>query len=150
MLVKLKLMLQYYTPHDLVKQVLYYADKTTIASANAQWKLPNYMPTPMNILPIIDVSGSMTTQVPGTTIRALDIAIGLGLYFAEHNHGEFKDTWINFASKPKIQKLKGDSLTERVMNLDYDDWSTSTNLQAVFNLIAPISLELQRQHLKCY
>lgn len=129
-------------PHDLVKQVLYYADKTTIESANAQWKnLPNYMPTPMNILPIIDVSGSMTTKVPGTTARALDIAIGLGLYFAEHNHGEFKDTWINFSDKPKVQKLKGDSLSERVNNLDYQDWSITTNLQAVFNLIAPISLK---------
>ena len=129
-------------PHDLIKQVLSYPDKTTIASANAQWKnLPNYMPTPMNILPIIDVSSSMTTPVPGTTVSALDIAIGLGLYFAEHNHGEFKDTWINFSDKPKIQKLKGDSLSERVMNLDYRDWRISTNLQAVFDLIAPISLK---------
>lgn len=128
-------------PHDIVRQVRF-GGSTIVKAGNAQWlNLPNYMTTPMNILPIIDVSGSMTCPVPGTTVSALDIAIGLGLYFAEHNHGEFKDTWINFSDKPRIQKLKGDSLSERVKNLDYRDWRMSTNLQAVFDLIAPISLK---------
>ena len=130
-------------PHDIVSRAMsYMSGKTEIAAANAQWKnLPNFMPTPMNILPIIDVSGSMTTSVPGTTVRALDIAIGLGLYFAEHNHGEFKDTWINFSSKPSVQKLKGTSLSERINNLDFRDWSQRTNLQVVFDLMIPLSLK---------
>ena len=126
-------------PHDIVRSARYGAD-TIIKAANAQWlNLPNYMTTPMNILPIIDVSGSMTCPVPGTSVSALDISIGLGLYFSEHNHGEYKDIWINFSERPKVQKLSGSSLYARISNMDTRDWSMSTNIQAVFDLIIKTS-----------
>ena len=132
-------------PHDLAHISLKavrsrYHDATEVKSADAQWKnLPNYVTTPMNILPIIDVSGSMSCSVPGTQVQAIDISIGLGLYFAEHNHGEYKDVWLNFSDRPKVQVLKGNSLSERVQNLDYKDWGMSTNIQAVFDLIIKTS-----------
>lgn len=129
-------------PHDLAKVALRsrYHNTTEVKSADAQWKnLPNYVTTPMNILPIIDVSGSMSCSVPGTQVQAIDISIGLGLYFAEHNHGEYKDVWLNFSDRPKVQVLKGNSLSERVQNLDYKDWGMSTNIQAVFDLIIKTS-----------
>lgn len=129
-------------PHDLAKIALRsrYHNATEVKAADAQWKnLPNYVTTPMNILPIIDVSGSMSCAVPGTQAQAIDISIGLGLYFAEHNHGEYKDVWLNFSDRPKVQVLKGNSLSERVQNLDYNDWGMSTNIQAVFDLIIKTS-----------
>ena len=129
-------------PHDLAKIALRsrYHSGTEVKAADAQWKnLPNYVTTPMNILPIIDVSGSMSCAVPGTQAQAINISIGLGLYFAEHNHGEYKDVWVNFSDRPKVQVLKGNSLSERVQNLDYNDWGMSTNIQAVFDLIIKTS-----------
>lgn len=129
-------------PHDLARIALRsrYSSSTEVKSADAQWRnLPNYMTTPMNILPIIDVSGSMSCAVPGTTAQAIDISIGLGLYFAEHNHGEYKDVWINFSDRPTVQKLNGSSLSERVQSLDYNNWGMSTNIQAVFDLIIKTS-----------
>lgn len=131
-------------PHDLAKIASrrnnYRASTTEIKAADAQWKnLPNYITTPMNILPIIDVSGSMTCSVPGTTATALDISTGLGLYFAEHNHGEYKDVWLNFSTTPKVQVLKGSTLSERLKNLDYNEWGLYTNIQAVFDLIIKTS-----------
>ena len=126
-------------PHDIVRQVRF-GGATEIKAGNAQWlNLPNYMTTPMNILPIIDVSGSMTCQVPGTSVSALDVSIGLGLYFSEHNHGEYKDVWLNFSERPSVQKLSGSTLHERISKMDTRDWSMSTNIQAVFDLIIKTS-----------
>lgn len=132
-------------PHDLVSKLgissYSRASATEIKAVNAQWaNLPNYMTTPMNILPIIDVSGSMSCGVPGTTVAALDIAVGLGLYFAEHNHGAYKDVWLNFSTKPSVQKLKGSTISERISNMNMNDWSMSTNLQAVFDLVLQTSI----------
>lgn len=126
-------------PHDIARSARY-GNLTKTSAANAQWlNLPNYMTTPMNILPIIDVSGSMNCSVPGTSVSAMDVSIGLGLYFSEHNHGEYKDVWINFSEKPKVQKLSGSSLDQRIRNLDYRDWGMRTNIQAVFDLIISTS-----------
>ena len=126
-------------PHDIVRQVRF-GGSTIVKAGNAQWlNLPNYMTTPMNILPIIDVSGSMTCSVPGTTVSALDVSIGLGLYFSEHNHGEYKDVWLNFSERPSVQKLSGSTLHERISKMDTRDWSMSTNIQAVFDLIIKTS-----------
>ena len=126
-------------PHDIVRSARY-GSPIERKAADAQWlNLPNYMTTPMNILPIIDVSGSMSCSVPGTSVSAMDISIGLGLYFSEHNHGEYKDIWINFSDKPKVQNLSGSSLSQRLLHMDTRDWSMSTNIQAVFNLIIKTS-----------
>ena len=127
-------------PHTLAMVALRYRHGTEVDAADAQWKnLPNYMTTPMNILPVIDVSGSMATQVPGTNTSAVSIAVGLGLYFSERNFGEYKDVWVNFSTHPTVQKLKGDKLSERVKNLNYNNWSSSTNIQRVFDLIISTS-----------
>ena len=133
-------------PHDLVASLKIgrgYGSRpssTEVKAINSQWaNLPNYMTTPMNILPIIDVSGSMKCSVPGTSVSAIDIAIGLGLYFSERNHGAYKDVWLNFSEKPTVQKLRGSTVSERIMNMNMLDWSMSTNLQAVFDLILATS-----------
>jgi hypothetical protein len=109
-------------PHDIVKMIrstsMYEfkesrADDSSIKTANALWKsLPNYMEEAVNVLPIIDVSGSMYSDARGTSARCIEIAIGLGLYFAEHNTGSYKDVWMNFSQKPEIMKLKGNRLSE--------------------------------------
>ena len=126
-------------PHDIVRSARY-GGTTVVKAANAQWlNLPNYMTTPMNILPIIDVSGSMTCPVPGTSVSALDVSIGLGLYFSEHNHGEYKDVWLNFSTRPRVQKLSGSTLSERISKMDTRDWGMSTDIQAVFDLIIKTS-----------
>jgi len=128
-------------PHEIVYKARQYNDIEQI-QANALWtNLPNYMEeNQMNILPIIDTSGSMGSIVY-KPYSCLDIAIGLGLYFAEHNTGDFKDIWCNFSDRPTFMKLEGKTITQRVKNLDYDNWNMSTNLQAVFNMILPISVK---------
>lgn len=120
-------------PHEIVHTI----DKSS-ETADALWaNLPDYMAgsESFSILPIIDLSSSMRVPIYGSSISCMRTAIGLGLYFAEHNKGDFKDVWCNFSATPNFYKLKGNTLSERVKNLDYNNWGGTTNLQAVFDLI---------------
>lgn len=113
-------------PHDIYKSYKAGGDE---ASINAQWNcLPNYLEnSEERILPVCDVSGSMT----GTP---MDISVSLGLYFSERNKSVFKDAFITFSETPKLHHLKG-VLSQRIQQLESADWGMSTNLVAVFELI---------------
>lgn len=109
------------------------------AVANEQWKaLPNYMEGANDmILPVVDVSGSMTTAAGAgktVTITCMDVAVSLGLYISERNEGPFKDAFITFSDNPKLQVLSG-SLEDRYAQMSNSDWGMSTNLEATFKLI---------------
>lgn len=115
-------------PYDVIKSVRY-GDKIV---AQAQWDaLPNYMGD-ASILPLVDVSGSMTCRVGGTgTMTCLDIALSLGLYCADKNKGKFKDTFLTFSAQPQLLHLKGDLLA-KLDQMECSKWGMNTNLHAAF------------------
>lgn len=114
-------------PHDLVRAYLAW-NSNQDQTIEAQWKaLPNYITGTNKLLPICDVSGSMT----GTP---MEVSIALGIYISERNEGVFKDAFITFSSKPTLEVLKG-NLFQRVSQLSKADWEMSTNLEAVFALV---------------
>lgn len=102
--------------------------------ANRMWlSQPDYMQdVKSNVLPVVDVSGSMFVPVANST--ALNIAISLGMYISERNSGMFKDAFVTFSNDPKVQYCRGD-LQERYSDLEHADWGFSTNIQAVFDLL---------------
>ncbi len=105
---------------------------------DALWKaLPDFLAgNNENILPIIDTSGSMGSRISDNSkYTCLDVAIGLGIYLAERNNGYFKDFWVNFSSAPQFYTLKGNNLSGRIANLDYRSWMSSTNIEAVYNML---------------
>jgi hypothetical protein len=113
-------------PHLLFQAI----NKGENASAvEAQWNaLPDYMEgSTERILPVCDVSGSMT-GLP------MDVSVSLGIYISERNQGIFKDAFITFSHNPEMQYLKG-SLSQRMRQLNRAPWGMSTNLQATFDLI---------------
>jgi hypothetical protein len=124
-------------PHDVLKGVAHSytkLNKTETDHVIAQWDaLPNYVGD-ASILPLVDVSGSMTTSVPGSTVRCLDVAVGLGLYLADKNKGVFKDTFLTFSSKPQLVTLKG-NIVEKVDQMSRSNWEMSTNLHAAMDKI---------------
>ncbi len=124
-------------PHDIVRMVpKTYNGVHPDDTADALWsQLPNYMEDAMNILPVIDCSGSMMCQATGTAGTCLDVAMGLGLYMAEHNTGTYKDLWMNFSSKPEAFYLKGDTLSERMGNMNRQNWGMTTNVDAMFDFV---------------
>ncbi len=122
-------------PSDIVTALRNKRGNTDVL--NAQWNaLPDYMEASehQNIFPVIDLSGSMCTNVHGST-TAMEVAIGLGLYVSTHNRGAYKNLWCNFSNTPKIFTLEGKNISDIIENLDYDNWGGSTDLQAVFSLI---------------
>lgn len=98
-------------------------------AADALWKgLPDYT-RGQNALVLPDVSGSMY-GLP------ISISVSLALYFAERNEGQFKDYFLSFSSTPKLHKVSGSTLTQRMRSVqNATNWMGSTNLQAAFDAI---------------
>ena len=130
-------------PHDVLKGIAHSYTKLGMTETDhviAQWAaLPNYVGD-ASILPLVDVSGSMTTSVPGSTVRCLDVAVGLGLYLADKNRGAFKDTFLTFSTKPKLITLKG-NIVQKVEQMSTSAWEMSTNLHAAFDKILNVAVK---------
>lgn len=132
-------------PHDVLKgRIVGYGKttwtKTELDAIQAQWDaLPNYVGD-ANVLPMVDSSGSMTCVAgkKGTT-SCLEIAISLGLYFADKNKGKFKDTFLTFSHTPKLVNLKG-TINQKIDQMNTGEVA-NTNLNAAFDLILKTALE---------
>lgn len=133
-------------PHDIVSKVNYKVagwgrngpvSDTVTNSVQAQWDaLPNFIAPGKKILPVCDVSGSMTARISNnSTVTALDVCIALGLYISERNLGIFKDAFITFSGNPTLQVIKSKKLVDRIDELSRADWAYNTNLEKVFTLI---------------
>jgi len=105
-----------------------------------QWKaLPNYVGENQSILPLVDVSGSMTCPVAGgSSLRCLDVAVSLGLYLADKNKGKFQDTFLTFSFDPELMKLKG-NIMEKMDQMIESNWHMSTNLHRAFDKILEVA-----------
>ena len=86
-----------------------------------------------NILPMIDVSGSMMGQ-------PLAVAISLGMYLSERTKGEFKDLFLTFSENPELVRLQGDSVAERLRNISQADWGMSTDFTKAYQHILDIAV----------
>jgi hypothetical protein len=64
----------------------------------------------------------------------MDVSVSLGLYLADKNTGPFKDMFLTFSDKPKLQLLKG-NLLDKLNQLERSDWGMSTNLHGAFEAI---------------
>jgi hypothetical protein len=107
--------------------------------ALAQWEaLPNYVGD-ANILPLVDVSGSMSCPASGS-ISCLDVAVSLGLYLADKNKGKFKDTFLTFSSRPQLLHLQG-NLLQKIQQMETSKWEMNTNLHAAFERILGTALK---------
>ena len=128
-------------------------DKTSKASVSATYphevlqcdddslaeKLWNNLPDLLsdsdeNILPMIDVSGSMFGQ-------PLAVATSLGMYLAERTKGEFRDMFLTFSENPELVKLQGDSVMERLRNISQADWGMSTDFTKAYQHILDVAVK---------
>jgi len=119
-------------PYDVIKSRKHGGDDKVI---QAQWDaLPNYIGDEL-VLPVCDVSGSMSTSVGGNAnLTCMDVSVSLGLYLADKNTGPFKDMFLTFSEKPKLQVLKG-NLIDKLNQLENAEWGMSTNLHAAFQCV---------------
>lgn len=99
---------------------------------NATWASLPAFANDENALAIIDTSGSMYGG--GKPLPAA-VALSLGLYFAEHNTGAFKNHFIAFSSRPQLIEVKGETFADRLRYAASFNEVADTNLEAVFDLI---------------
>lgn len=127
-------------PYDIIKNVR----RGDSALADEQWKaLPNFIGD-ASIMPIVDVSGSMTCKAGGyqskSEVTCLDVAVSLGLYCSDKNTGPFKDVFLTFSNRPQFQTVTG-TLSEKVRKMERSDWEMSTNLHAAFDEILRVAVQ---------
>ncbi len=118
-------------PHQLVKEA---SDNNDVIEL--QWKTlceklksnPNGLE---NAYAVVDVSGSMTSSIKGTSTTPLDVAVSLGLIINEITGNDV----ITFSSEPEWHNIEGNTLYEKCNNLKRANWGMNTNIQKVFEML---------------
>lgn len=126
-------------PYDVTKTV----KRGDAALADEQWKaLPNYMGDAL-VLPLVDVSGSMTCPAGGygskSDLTCMDVAVSLGLYCSDKNTGPFKDLFLTFTEKSKFVHLTG-TLSQKLRQMETSKWGYNTNLSSAFDEILRVAV----------
>ena len=120
-------------PYDVLKGVinLYHnADfnKTQLDLVVAQWDALENFVGDANVLPLVDVSGSMACPAgKNGNVTCLDVAVSLGLYLADKNQGKFKDTFLTFSGSPELLHLKG-NVVQKAQQMVKSNWAMNTDL----------------------
>jgi len=124
-------------PHELVK--VYFSKKNVDPVIELQWKvlvsevLKNGSLS--DSLVLSDVSGSMS----GTP---MEVSIALGLLISEVTAEPFKNSIITFSENPAFHVVQGETLKDRVKNVQGMPWGGTTNFYLCFNMI----LERAQKH----
>ena len=125
-------------PYDIVEKYLslYHVSRPQNEDAlEAQWRqLPDYVEKGTNAIVVADVSGSMSG-------RPMATSIGLAMYFAEHNVGDFHNLFMTFSDRSDIVQLSGETLYQKIQFLSKVDWGNSTNIEAAFERVLKLGID---------
>lgn len=103
----------------------------------ALWdSLPTNFSMDNSTIVVADGSGSMTPRIGRTNTTALDVANALAIYFGERCHGEYKNRYITFSSRPQfVDFSKATTLADKLNIAIKHDEVANTNIQRVFEMI---------------
>ncbi|MEA1979472.1 MAG: DUF2828 family protein [candidate division Zixibacteria bacterium] len=104
-----------------------------------QWKALENFVGDANILPMIDVSGSMYCEVGGN-LTAIQVAVSLGLYTADKNKGKFRDCFLTFSETPELIQVKG-NIVQKVEQVKQSNWGMNTNLDAALRKMLSMAVQ---------
>lgn len=122
-------------PYEIVNSVLSrfpFADEEERRTLDAAWNAMEDFTCGENALAVIDGSGSM---YGGAVPKPASVALSLGIYFAEHNRGPFRDHFITFSHDPRLVRVQGRDIAEKVEFCASYNEIADTNLQAVFETV---------------
>lgn len=127
-------------PYEVIKNLRKSGDDDL---ASSQWKaLSNSLKEGVNILPIVDVSASMTWVEIAPGVQPLDVAASLGIYCSEKQTGPFKDLFMTFSATPEFVDLSrtGDSLNNKLRKMFNSNVGGNTDILAAMDLILKTAL----------
>lgn len=120
-------------PYELVHQALNFrVGQEGRKVLDVTWKQLEDFTNGENALVVVDGSGSM---YGGRPMAPIEVAMSLGIYFAEHNTGAFHNHFITFSYNPRLVEIKGDDLVDKVRYCETYNEAANTNIQKVFELI---------------
>lgn len=126
-------------PYDLIRQAISFSgSQAERQSLDVTWNALEDYTDGRNALVVVDGSGSMYW---GGNPRPGDVALSLGIYFAEHNTGAFHNHFITFSMNPRLIEIKGDDLVDKVRYCRSYNECANTNVQKVFELILEAALK---------
>lgn len=85
-----------------------------------------------NVLVMADTSGSMFFNHCGG-LRPIFVSVAMAIYFAKHNKGDLKNTFMTFESDPHFIEIKEASLFDTINAVKKVEWGNSTNLEKAFD-----------------
>lgn len=98
----------------------------------AQWKaLPDYVEGEHNVIVMSDVSGSMYCE--GN--KPIATSVSLGIYFAEHNSGHYKNLFLTFTDRPSLYELDPTETVASRVDEVMKHVGYNTNLDGAFDAI---------------
>jgi hypothetical protein len=135
-------------PYDVLKGVIgaYRSNynATELNALQAQWDAMENFIGDANVLPLVDVSGSMSCPAGGRASQSkttcMDVAVSLGLYCADKNTGKFKDTFLTFSGSPELLHLKG-NIVQKVQQMVSSNWGMNTDLVKAMEKILRVAKE---------
>ena len=129
-------------PYDIVSKYLSFGwniDAAQIPAAEskvleAQWRaLPEYVEAGTNALVMADVSGSMAG-------RPMATSLGLALYFAEHNRGDYHNLFMTFSAQPQFVSVQGETLQQKLASISKAAWGMNTDLCEAFRRVLTLAV----------
>lgn len=127
------------TPYDVVASVLSKGGSVngiTEAerhSMDVTWRSLEDYAGSENALAVVDGSGSMYWSY--TKYLPAAVAQSLGIYFAEHNKGAFRNHFITFSTNPKLVEIKGRDIVEKVKYCMSYNECANTDIAKTFELV---------------
>lgn len=127
-------------PYDVIKGLV------PNETADVMWNnLPDYVPERISFLPVIDVSGSMTSSANGKKggPSCMDVAVSLGIYLAERNKTAYNRMCMTFNTNPRIFQIPKGTIREKVAFVKGSDHQMcgSTDLDKAMKLIVDIAIQ---------
>lgn len=136
-------------PHDIVHKYMstrhwsgrYYTLEYN-ETLEQLWKNLKQIDGLKDTLVVRDDSGSMTTIVGNSNVRALEVATALGIYCAEHCSDSYKNKIISFSETPRYLDFSDKTtLYDKLEYLDDHSEIANTNIRAVFQLILKTAID---------
>ena len=88
-----------------------------------------------NVIPIVDVSGSMYHSCNDNKIQPITVAISLGLLLANINEGYLNKKVITFSSEPVFYTITGDTLCDQLKCILQMNFGLNTNFLKIADLL---------------
>lgn len=102
------------------------------AVLDTTWNAQEDLTKGENALVVVDGSASMywdASPLPAA------VALSLGVYFAERNTGAFRNHFITFSTHPRLVRIKGRDILEKIRYCSSFNECANTDIRKVFELI---------------